>query len=377
MIFGEGKLYQLPKVLKSWGPWVLVLTGKQSFLEGPHWARLKEAFEREGIIWSHASIDREPDPRMIDEIVNDHRDSVVDAIVAIGGGSVLDAGKAISAMLCERGSVKNFLEGVGDRKPGGEKVPFIAVPTTAGTGSEATKNAVISEPGTGGFKKSLRHDHYIPDVALIDPVLAVGLDPTVTAYTGMDAFTQLLEAYVSTKATPLTDALAMQGLAYVKLGLEGSVENGQDLEARAAMAYAAFLSGLCLANAGLGLVHGFASAVGARIDIPHGLVCARLMGVVNRKTVERLYEGNHAAVAFQKYQKAGEIFGYSPSEASWGGEHLVNVIEGLTTRFGISRFADYGLKSDDLPEVLAKSSMKNHPITFSEGELRQILAGSL
>lgn len=377
VVFGAGKLSELSSVLKSYGPWVLVLTGKKSFLESVHWGKLKAQFANEGIIWSHASIEGEPNPRMIDEIVNDHRDNVVDAIVSIGGGSVMDAGKAISAMLCERGSVKNFLEGVGNRKPSGDKVPFIAVPTTAGTGSEATKNAVVSQPGAGGFKKSLRHDHFIPDVAIIDPNLAIGLSPKPTAYTGMDTFTQLLEAYVSTKATPFTDALALQGLGYVKLGLEKAVEHGEDLEARSYMAYASFLSGVCLANAGLGLVHGFASAIGGRIEISHGLVCARLMEEVNLWTVERLAQEDHKQTAWQKYQKVGEVFGYSSEKAIWGGAYLAKEIMRLVDKFEIPRFADFGLKNEDLEEVLNNSSMKNHPVFFSKEECQQILAASL
>ncbi|MCI4667619.1 MAG: iron-containing alcohol dehydrogenase [Bacteroidia bacterium] len=373
LFFGEGKLMQLPEILREYGPWVLILTGKKSFLEGENWKNLQAALRKEGIIWSHAAIEGEPNPRMIDQIVNDHRDSVVDAIVAIGGGSVMDAGKAISAMLCENGSVKDFLEGVGTRKPSGEKIPFIAVPTTAGTGSEATKNAVISEPGINGFKKSLRHDNFIPDVALADPKLALGLSEEITAYTGMDAFTQLLEAYVSTKANPLTDALAEQGLAYIKLGLESAVKDAGNSESRAYMAYAAFLSGVCLANAGLGLVHGFASVIGGILPIPHGLVCARLMGPVNRLTVEKLIEETPEALSFRKYQKAGEIMGFTPGKSDMAAKFLVEEIERFSKEFELARFGDFGLKHDELDLIIERSSPKNHPLDLTKEEWKQIL----
>ena len=180
----------------------------------------------------------------------------------------MDAGKAISAMLTQEGSVKDYLEGVGHKHPSGNKVPFFAVPTTSGTGSEATKNAVLSEIGPNGYKKSLRHDHFVPDLAIVDPDLTLSCPPGLTAYSGMDAFTQLLEAYVSTKAHPFTDALCEKALELLSGSLLQAYQDGENIEAREAMSYAAWTSGIVLAQVGLGVVHGFASAVGGMFDNP-------------------------------------------------------------------------------------------------------------
>ncbi len=378
IIFGSGSLSQLPRYLQAYGPWILILTGKSSFLSGPHWTQLERALKKLGINWAQVSIDREPGPLVIDQIVNDHRDSVLDAVVAIGGGSVLDAGKAVAAMLCHKGSVKRYLEGVGGEKPSGERLPFIAIPTTAGTGSEASKNAVITQGGPEGFKKSLRHDNYVPELALIDPQLALNSPPEITAASGMDAFTQLLEAYLSTKASPMTDALALEGLEAVAKGLKKAVHDPNLIEARTEMAYAALLSGICLANAGLGLVHGFASSLGGSIDIPHGVLCARLMGSVNRLSLEKLLESEEGGIALGKYAQVGKIFSQD-REASRedSAKFLVEKIEEYIDDFEIPKFAKFGLKDDMLRAVVEKTSPKNHPVSVSEEEKHRLLAESI
>ena len=184
----------------------------------------------------------------------------------------MDAGKSISAMLTKTESIKEYLEGIGTKKHDGKKMPFVAVPTTSGTGSEATKNAVISEIGGRGFKKSLRHDNFVPDSVVIDPRLMISCPQNVTAASGMDVFSQLIEGYLSTNSSPMTDALALSGLRYIKEGLLKSYETGDDIDARGKVAYASYLSGVVLANAGLGTVHGFASPIGGYFDIPHGVV---------------------------------------------------------------------------------------------------------
>ncbi|MEO0895440.1 MAG: iron-containing alcohol dehydrogenase [Bacteroidota bacterium] len=378
IIFGPNSLSKLPSIIRGFGPWILVLTGRSSFAKSEHWTRLRDRFKEEGINWSHAIIDQEPSPLMIDQIVNDHRDGVLDAVVAIGGGSVLDAGKAISAMICHKGSVVNYLEGVGSMSPSGEKLPFIAVPTTAGTGSETTKNAVITQFGTSGFKKSLRHDAYVPNIALIDPTLALGTPASITAASGMDAFTQLLEAYLSTKATPITDALALDGLRSIHLGLKKAVNEPDNLEARSHMAYAASLSGICLANAGLGLVHGYASSVGGRIQIPHGHLCATLMSSVNRRTVTKLEKTGDAAGVLHKYAQVGKIFlegGHHKEE--YYSTYLLDEISQMENDFGIKKLANFGLTSDMIQGIVDKTSHKNHPVEMTVEEMGEILVENM
>src|SRR5690606_22395692 len=221
-----------------------------------HGQKLWQRLHDETIEFRQYSVATEPTPSIVDAAVNEFGDFSPEVVVAIGGGSVLDAGKAISAMLPLKAGVREYLEGVGSRTHPGDKVPFIAVPTTSGTGSEATKNAVLSEVGERGFKRSLRHDRFVSDVAIVDPVLAVTCPKTVTATSGMDAFTQLLESYLSTAANPITDALALEGLRHVSRSLPLAVHDPGNLSARCGMALASYLSGITLANAGLGLVHG-------------------------------------------------------------------------------------------------------------------------
>ena len=228
-------------------------------------------------------------------------------VVSIGGGSVIDAGKALSAMLPLDEPVKEYLEGVGTRKHPGTKIPFIAVPTTAGTGSETTGNSVLSETGPEGYKRSLRHENFIPDIALVDPELTLSCTSLQTAISGMDAFTQLLESFLSTRCNNLTDALALEGILHVRNSLKTAVSAGDDPEARAGMSYASMLSGIAITNAGLGLVHGFASSIGGRKDIPHGVICGTLMGIVNRAIIERLLKEGKDPAALEKYIRLGKL----------------------------------------------------------------------
>jgi alcohol dehydrogenase class IV len=282
-------------------------------------------------------------------------------------------------MLSLKVPIINYLEGVGDgRTHPGTKVPFFALPTTSGTGSEATKNAVISHTGDNGFKKSLRHDNFIPDMALIDPELIVQCPENISAWSGMDAFTQLLESYLSTAANPLTDTIAISGLEMIKKYLERVVEDGADLEARSGMAYAAFCSGITLANAGLGVVHGFASSIGGRIDIPHGLVCASLMGVSNEITLNRLLKEDPANPAVLKYAKIGQIFhGSSDKDKMFYAEFLVNKIFDLTLKFKLPKLREFGLKSDMIPGILKNTSNKNNPEKLSKSDMKEILVKTI
>lgn len=373
--FGAGKLSVLSSAVQSFGSEVLLVTGAHSFLSSSHAQNLLEEFRAQGLGVEHYRIDGEPSPAMIDYAVESFSSFPPDCVVAIGGGSVLDAGKAISAMLPLNEPVKDYLEGVGT-KPfhPGVKVPFIAVPTTAGTGSEATKNAVLSETGENGYKRSLRHNNFVPNLAIVDPTLALSCPKSVTATSGMDAFTQLLESYLSTAANPMTDALAIEGLKCVSQSLLRAYREGDDLAARTGMAFASYLSGITLANAGLGLVHGFASPVGGYFDIPHGVICSALMAPANKITVRRLRSEKNDSTALNKYATVGKIFsGTENHSADYYTDFLLSLIESWTEEMNIPRLSSFGLTHPDFERIVNATDNKNNPVSLNRVEMEEIL----
>lgn len=374
--FGVGTLSRLPGLLRSRGASGLLVTGASSFRKAPAFAGLAQSLSDAGLRYDVESVSGEPSPDFVDAVAAAYRPRQPAWVLAIGGGSAIDAGKAISAMLPQEGSVRDFLEGQETRQHDGRKVPFLAVPTSSGTGAEATKNAVLSVVGREGFKNSLRHDNFMPDVALVDPQLMLSCPPSVTAACGLDALTQLLEAYVSTKASPLSDALALSGLQSVALGFERACTSGDtDLEARSHMAYAALLSGIVLANAGLGLVHGFAGPIGGRCAMPHGEVCGTLLAEVTQRTVAALFEdAGRQGVALAKYARAGQVL----SGRAGGSLHddcraLTETLAAWVCRFRIPRLGDYGLVPEDFGPILDRSNGKNSPVSLSRGEMEAIL----
>jgi alcohol dehydrogenase class IV len=374
--FGAGKISAVPGAAKGFGPKVLLITGVKSFMSSPHGLPLLHNLKTTGLSVSRYTIAREPSPAIIDEAVGKFFALAPDCVIAIGGGSVLDAGKAISAMLPLNVPVKDFLEGVGTKATHpGVKVPFIAVPTTSGTGSEATKNAVISETGDNGYKRSLRHNNFVPDLAVVDPSLTVNCPPPTTASSGMDAFTQLLESYLSTAANPLTDALAFEGLRCISRSLFTVYHEGDDMAARTDMSLAAYLSGITLANAGLGVVHGFASPIGGYFDIPHGVICSALMGPANIVTVRKLRRTRNNAEALGKYAKAGRLFTAAENMSDdYYTDVLLSTIESLTKEMHIPHLSDFGVTSEHFEKIVQDTSNKNHPVDLHTDELLEVLA---
>jgi alcohol dehydrogenase class IV len=370
IIFGPGKRAELPEEVKVFGSNVLLLTGTTSIHNSGHGDEIRKSLEENGIAFHQESIGSEPSPKMVDDIAGKYKGRGVKVVIAVGGGSVMDAGKAVSAMLVVEYSVKHYLEGVGDMEHPGMKIPFIAVPTTSGTGSEMTKNAVLSEVGEKGFKKSLRHEKFIPDVAIIDPEMMLTCPPRLTATSGMDAFTQLLESYLSKQANPFTDALALQGLKMVKKNLlRAFLEGENNLEARSGMALAAMFSGITLAHAGLGLVHGFASPFGAHCNIPHGTVCGTLMSTVNTMTIDKILE-NKKGKAFSKYLIVSKIF--SDFKYKQDEEYLLafkDKLENISKVLEIPPL-EPGIVTDDMiAKIIKETSHKHHPVTFTDEEL--------
>lgn len=376
LIFGAGRIMELPGLAAVYGRNLLVITGGSSFTTGPVWPELEAELYRNHFAVSLSGIGNEPSPADIDRVCNQLRGTRCDAVVAIGGGSVLDAGKAISAMLTENGSVRDFLEGVGSKKPSGSKIPFIAVPTTSGTGSEATSNAVISSIGTDGFKKSLRHNNFIPDLALIDPQLTISCPKELTVACGMDTFTQLLEAFLSTNSSPLTDALALDGIRAVIRSLPRALADLTDLEARSELSYASYLSGIVLANAGLGTVHGFASALGGYFQIPHGIACGTLMAEVNRLTLQELRqapESDISANALAKYATLGRLSGENHASPADQDQSFITYLETLTEEFGLPRLSKFGIGENDIERIVATSANKYNPVQFTDKQLQKII----
>jgi alcohol dehydrogenase class IV len=361
-------------LIKGIGTKVLLVTGAGSFIKSAAGVSLLDQLMSQGFLVDHYSVDREPTPQLIDRAVLEYSSRKHNVVLAIGGGSVLDAGKAISAMLPLAEPVKDYLEGVGEKSHPGSKIPFIAVPTTAGTGSEATKNAVLSETGVNGYKRSLRHDNFVPDIALIDPVLSISCSPSTTAASGMDAFTQLMESYLSTAANPLTDAYARQGLNLVSRSLLKVYREGADVGARADMSLAAYLSGVALANAGLGLVHGFASSIGGYFEIPHGVICSAMMAPANKLTVQKLRSEKNN-VALNKYASVGKIFSTDDNKSGdYYIDSLLALIESLTRELNIPKLGTLGVSSSDHDRIATITDNKNNPVKHDKQEILQILA---
>jgi alcohol dehydrogenase len=304
-------------------------------------------------------------------------------VIGIGGGSALDAAKAIAGLLVPGNSVMDHLEGVGPEKPyGGPATPFIAVPTTAGTGSEATKNAVLSRLGADGFKKSFRDDALVAQVAVVDPDLLAGCPPELIAANGMDALTQLLESYVSTRANPFTDALALSGLRAVRDGLIAWYENGAAAPAaRARMAYASLLSGVCLAQTGLGSVHALASPLGAFFPIGHGVVCGTLLAAATRVNIAAMEAREPHSPALMKYAEAGRLLSGHDGASTPEDRHvLAQVLESWTQRLCLPRLSSWGVAASDIPRIVGASrgsSMKTNPVVLTNDEISQVLAARI
>jgi alcohol dehydrogenase class IV len=376
--FGTGKIKVLPGLIRRFGKKIILVTASQSFLKSSYAGALFESFRKEGITIHHIVISGEPSPEDIDSVSVKFRNESTDAVVAIGGGSVLDAGKAISAMISVQGSIEEYLEGVGTREHPGTKLPFIALPTTSGTGSEATKNAVISRIGKDGFKKSLRHDNFVPDIAIVDPEITLSCPGDITAASGMDCFTQLTESFLSDKASEYTDALSWEGLKAVKSSIVQSYLNGQDIEARSGMSFAALTSGICLTNAGLGVVHGFASLIGGMFNVPHGVVCGTLMAPANAITVRELRKGSADPWVMKKYTRLGRLFtGADGKPDEYYIDGFIEYLRKVSDELKLPRLGKYGIKEEDIEPICRITELKNNPVKLNLEDMMEILSSRL
>lgn len=375
--FGVGSFKILPDIIterrfKN----IIVITGSKSFIESSFWQTLSENLNKNGINFFHFKSTGETTPETVDGIVHNTTNCNIDAVIAIGGGTVLDTGKAVSAMLCMDGSIVNYLEGVGSKEPTGKRKHLICIPTTSGTGSEATKNAVITKIGKDGYKKSLRHNGYIPDTVIIDPELIISCPLSLTVATGMDAVTQLLESYVSTKANIFTDQFALYGLKLAGRSLPRLAKNPGDMDARADMAYAAYLSGITLANAGLGVVHGAASVLGSIKFIPHGVVCGTLLGAATEIIIGKLSAGKDPGKkkSLLKFSQAGAaLTGTQNIGIEEGCSNLINTLKVWVDQYGLARLSEYGFSEKDLISSSKLTGIKNTPCILEHEDILSML----
>jgi alcohol dehydrogenase class IV len=374
---GPGRAQELPGVLASLGSRVLVVTGADPARHGALLAGLAQP----AAVFPVAG---EPTVELARAAVAAAREHGADVIAAIGGGSVIDTGKAAAMLLANGGDPLDYLEVVGSgRAIARPAAPCVAVPTTAGTGAEVTANAVLAVP-SHRVKASLRSPLMIPRVALVDPLLTVSCPPPVTAASGLDALTQCLEPFVSVQATPLTDGLAREGLRRAGLGLRAAYADGSAVGPRADMALCSLLGGMALANAKLGAVHGLAGVVGGTADVPHGMACAALLAPVIEANVRALRSGltqeagPPAADVLDRYTEAARLLTGHPAASIEDG--LAWIRETLTL-LHVPGLAASGLvpqQADDIAaQALVSSSMKGNPVPLTRADLTAILLQSL
>lgn len=376
--FGAGSVNRLPALARQYGARALLVTGGASFERTATWPVLLTGLREQGVDWLHIRVAGEPSPDLVDQAVRDFRSENVAVVIGIGGGSALDTAKAIAGLLRPGNSVMDHLEGVGPELPYiGPAVPFIAVPTTAGTGSEATKNAVLSMQGTQGFKKSFRDEKLVAEFAVVDPDLLATCPPGVVAANGMDAFTQLLESFVSSRAAPFTDSIAWGGMKAARDGLLALHADQSDAAARKRMAYAALASGITLAQAGLGSVHGLAAPLGAFFPIPHGLACGTLLADATAVNLSALRARAPSHPALKKYAQVGRLLGKDGGLADADAQNrLVSILRAWTEKLSLPTLGHYGVSAADIPRIVANSrgsSMRTNPVVLDDEEIAIIL----
>jgi alcohol dehydrogenase class IV len=370
IIFGPGTISEAASLTAEMGKRAFVITG--SFMERAQ--PLLEALGKQGIDYVTFSVPGEPTTTIAVAAAQAARQTGSEMVISIGGGSVLDTGKVAAVMLTNIGELEDYLEVVGaGRALSQPAAPHIAIPTTAGTGAEVTRNAVLSVP-EHHVKVSMRSPYMLPRLAVVDPVLTHSMPPDVTASTGLDALTQLLEVYVSGQANPLTDGICREGLRRAGRSLRRAYGDGNDSDARQDMAIASLFSGLGLANAKLGAVHGFAGPLGGMYSAPHGVICARLLPFVMEANVKALKQRDANSPALAKYDEAARLLtGSNLAKAA----DAVAWVRELCLALKVPSLARYGLKEQDFEIVTSKakksSSMKGNPVELTDDELINII----
>ncbi|MDF7798510.1 iron-containing alcohol dehydrogenase [Pontiellaceae bacterium B1224] len=374
IIFGPGKLAELPNLIQGMGKKAALVTGTNAERIGPIFKTLREC----GVEPAAFSIKKEPTVERITLFSATARELGCDFVVALGGGSIIDAGKAMAALLTNTNDLMDYLEVIGKGEPLTEDpAPCIAIPTTAGTGAEVTKNAVL-KCEDNQVKVSMRHPKMLPTVALVDPELTLSMPPEVTASTGLDAFVQLLEAFISKKSNPLTDGICREGLKRVSRSLYHAYLHPEDLNARTDVAFASLCGGLALANAGLGVIHGFAGPIGGMFSAPHGMVCATLLPASAELNYSAMISRDPENPAIAKFDEAAQII---LKDENGTIEEVFDRLKGLCAQMFVPGLSEFGIKESDFPAIVAKarnaSSMKGNPIPLTDEELLSILNTSL
>ncbi len=369
VVFGVGESRQLPALAAQWGRRVLLVTGSQ-----PDRVQTLAA----GLACSIFPVAGEPSVDLVRAGVERARQEGCDSVIAIGGGSAIDAGKAIAALLTNTGEALDYLEVVGRGQPLSQpSAPFAALPTTAGSGAEVTRNAVLASPAHR-VKASLRSAFLFPKAAIVDPELTWNLPAAVTASTGLDALTQLIEPYVSRRANAFTDLYCLEGLRNVAGCLQRAWENGGDREARTSMSWASLLGGMALANAGLGVVHAFAAPIGGQWTAPHGAICAAVLPHAMEMNVEALRRRAPGSIALRRYDEIARLLTRQPHAIA---DDAVLWIGDLCDRLAIPPLRAYGITTSDLESVADKaavtSSMKGNPIELTRHEVIEIAERAL
>lgn len=373
IIFGAGTLSEVAPAAGRLGRCAVLVTGRNPERS----ASLGEQLNHHGIRWHTFSIAGEPEIEQAVAGAELARKQHCDLVIGFGGGSALDAAKAIAALATNSDPVENYLEVIGAGRPlDARPLPCIAIPTTAGTGSEVTRNAVLKSV-QHNVKVSLRSPEMLPDLAVVDPELTLSLSPATTAATGCDALTQLLESFVSAKANPITDGLCREGLRRAATALPKAVAQGDDLDARTDMAVASLFSGLALANAGLGAVHGIAGPLGGMIPGPHGALCARLLPLVVEANVAELKRNPSQTEALARHAEAARMLVSAQATT----DDLVIWLHRLVEQFSIPNLSHWGLTAEALPDLVAKakdaSSMRGNPVRLSDEALTAVIEKAL
>lgn len=374
IIFGHGTVKNTGSIVEKMGRRAFVITGRSLERAKTLIGKLKDT----GMEVTQFSIPEEPTTQLALAAVEEARRQTCDMVIGIGGGSVLDTGKVVAALLTNSGQLMDYLEVIGQGQPLKRKsAPFVAIPTTAGTGTEVTSNSVLDSP-EHRVKVSMRSPYMLPDLALIDPELTYSMPCRITAVTGLDAFTQLLEAFVSVHANPMTDGICREGLQRAARSLKRVYLDGEDAAARGDMCLASLFGGLALANAKLGAVHGFAGPLGGMYHAAHGALCAGLLPFVMEANIKALQSRASDSPALDRYDEVARLITGLPAARAADG---IAWVRNLCVQLEIKPLAAYGIEEKNFADIVVKartaSSMKGNPIELTEEELLETLHNAL